>query len=264
MVSALCRFDTLTNQDYNVHGGIDLTASFRSAAEATAMGCSPLRIVIFDLDDTLYPRSSGMMAQVARLILRYMTERLGMEPETAKTLRQAYLRDYGTTMAGLVRHNDLDADDYLEYVHNLSVTDYLAPNPELGRVLQAIPQQKAIWTNASRGHACRVLDALAVRDHFTRIIDVIDTGYVSKPAPHIYADVLSMLDATGPECVLVEDSLRNLQPAKHVGMHTVLVGGDGDETVDICIPRIEQVADAVSKLRHGPSTDRMGSSAASE
>lgn len=215
-----------------------------------------LRIVIFDLDDTLYPRSSGLMAEVARLILRYMTERLGMAPGPAILLRQAYLRDYGTTMAGLLRHNDLDADDYLHYVHDLPVKEYVAPNPELNRVLHGIPLDKVVWTNASQAHARRVLDALGIGDHFTKIIDVVDTGYVSKPAPHIYRDVLDMLGATGPECVLVEDSLRNLRPAKDAGMYTVLVGGSDDETVDVSIPRIEEVGEAVGSLQDGLKANR--------
>jgi putative hydrolase of the HAD superfamily len=226
------------------------------------MGCLPLRIVIFDLDDTLYPRSSGMMLEVGRRILRYMTEQLGMEPGTARLLRQAYLQDYGTTMAGLLRHNHLDPDDYLEYVHDLPVGEYLSSNPDLDLVLQAIPLEKTVWTNGSQAHAYRVLDALGIRDHFVRVIDVVDTGYVSKPAAHIYPHVLDMLGARGPECILVEDSVRNLRPAKDLGVSTILVGEGAKEAVDVRISRIEQIGGAVSRLQERCSADHSESPSA--
>jgi len=221
------------------------------------MGCFPLRIIIFDLDDTLYPHSSGMMLEVGSLILRYMIERLGMEPENARSLRETYLRDYGTTMAGLLRHNGLDPDDYLDYVHDVPVEKYLGPNPELDLALRDIPLQKAIWTNGSRAHAKRVVDALGIRDHFDEIIDVTDTGYVSKPAPHIYPNVLDMLGAAGPECILVEDSVRNLHPAKDLGITTVLVGESMHDVVDVRIARIEQIAEAVRQLRDTSYVDHL-------
>lgn len=256
-VSDPSRFDYIADRVYNDIASRHVTPSVRNSAEARPMACSPLQIVIFDLDDTLYPRSSGMMQAVGRLILRYMTDHLGMEPQTAVLLREAYLRDYGTTMAGLLRHNSLDPDDYLAYVHDVAVHEFLAPNPELDLVLGSISVEKAIWTNGSRAHAYRVLDALGIRDHFRKIIDVVDTGYVSKPAPHIYPNVLDMLGFTGPECVLVEDSARNLRPAKALGISTILVGDSGEDAVDVKITRIEQIGEALCQLRHCTSGDHL-------
>ena len=207
-----------------------------------------LRYLIFDLDDTLYPRGSGVMEEIRRLILRYMTERLGMPAEEAKALRLRYLAEYGTTMAGLLRHQHIDPDDYLEYVHDFPIQCYLRTNEELDAVLEAIPLQKAIWTNATRAHAHRVLSVLGIRRHFSRIVDVRDMNYMSKPAPEVYHCLLKLLGAEGPECVLVEDSVRNLRPAKAVGMTTVLVDGEGDEDVDFVIGRVEEIGDVMRTL----------------
>lgn len=207
--------------------------------------------VIFDLDDTLYPRHSGVMEEVRRLILRYMTERLGMDSAEAQTLRRRYMTEYGTTMAGLLHHHHIDPEDYLAYVHNLSVARYLQANSELDRVLGAIPLRKAVWTNATRAHAERVLEALGVRRHFSSIVDVRDMDYVSKPAPHIYPRLLQLLEAEGPECILVEDSLRNLRPARGLGMITVLVDGEGQGEVDFVIGRVEEIGEVVRALREG-------------
>ena len=62
---------------------------------------------LFDLDDTLYLRGSGMMEEVRQLIIRYMTERQGMCAEEATALRLRYQIKYGTTMAGLLWHQHI-------------------------------------------------------------------------------------------------------------------------------------------------------------
>jgi len=211
----------------------------------------PLRYVIFDLDDTLYPPGSGVMEEVRRLILRYMTERLGMTGEEAHTLRHRYLLEYGTTMAGLLRHQRIDPDDYLAYVHDLPVARYLQVNDELDRVLEAIPLRKDVWTNGTRAHAERVLEALGVRQHFSSIVDVRDMDYVSKPAQEVYPRLLELLGAEGRECILVEDSVRNLRPARGLGMITVLVNGlegEGTGEVDFVIGRVEEIGAVVRAL----------------
>jgi len=200
-----------------------------------------MRYYVFDLDDTLYPRGSGVMEEVRRLILGYMTERLQMLPEEANTLRQRYLIQYGTTMAGLLRHWHIDPDDYLAYVHPVPIDRFLEPNPELDQVLEGIADPKAIWTNASRRHAERVLDVLGIGRHFWPIVDVCDMSYVSKPAPELYPRLVSLLGVEAHDCILVEDSVRNLRPAKSLGMTTVLVDGEPDDTVDFVIGRVEQI-----------------------
>lgn len=208
-----------------------------------------LRYVIFDLDDTLYPRGSGVMEEVLRLILHYMTERLGMDSEEASALRRRYLVEYGTTTAGLLHHRCIDPDDYLAYVHDIPVQRYLRANTELDRVLDTIPLSKAIWTNGTRAHAERVLRALGIRHHFSPILDIRDMGYVSKPAPELYPRLLEMLGAEGPECILVEDSVRNLRPAQPLDMITVLVGGDNGQDVDFVIPRVEEIGSVLQTLQ---------------
>jgi putative hydrolase of the HAD superfamily len=207
-----------------------------------------MRYFVFDLDDTLYPRGNGVMQEVRRLILSYMTERLQMQPEQANVLRHQYLTRYGTTMAGLLRHWHVDPDDYLSYVHPARVERFLQPNPELDRVLADIAHPKVIWTNATRLHAERVLDALGIGDHFSPIVDVCDMNYVSKPAPEVYPRFLSLVGAEGHECVLIEDSVRNLHPAKSLGMTTVLVGGESGDGVDYVIDTVEQIGELAKSL----------------
>jgi putative hydrolase of the HAD superfamily len=210
-----------------------------------------IRTILFDLDDTLYPRQAGVMGQIGTLMLRYIRSRFGLSAEEAEELRMHYFQTYGTTMRGLQVNHQIDPDEFLHYVHDIPLHRYLQTNPELDEVLSTIPQEKVIFTNASREHAERVLDQLGIRHHFARIIDVRDMDYESKPQPRAYRRVCEILGVEPQECVLVEDNLRNLRPAKELGMTTILIG-DGrtavDGSVDSVLLRVEEIGRVMAEL----------------
>jgi putative hydrolase of the HAD superfamily len=218
-----------------------------------------IRYILFDLDDTLYPRHTGIMDQIRILMLRYLRTQFNLSPDEADALRRHYFQTYGTTMRGLQINHHIDPDGFLDYVHDIPLHEYLQPNPELDRVLASIPQEKVVFTNASREHAERVLDLLAIRRHFARIIDVRDLDYESKPRPSAYHRTCALLQVRPEECLLVEDNARNLRPAKALGMTTVLVG-DGsdppDEGVDFVLSRIEEIAGVLAKIESPNSSPR--------
>ncbi len=209
-----------------------------------------IRTILFDLDDTLYPRQAGIMGQIRALILRYIQTRLDLSTSEADNLRRHYLETYGTTMRGLQVNHHIDPDDYLRYVHNIPLNEYLEPNPRLDGVLASLPQEKIIFTNASREHAEAVLAVLGIRRHFAQIVDVRDMDYESKPQPTAYRRICELLNVQPNECLLVEDNVRNLQPAKLVGMTTVLVGDTAqglDPCVDYALACIEDIGHVLGR-----------------
>jgi putative hydrolase of the HAD superfamily len=211
-----------------------------------------IRILLFDLDNTLYPRSAGVMDQIRQLILRYISERFHLAPEEADELRRRYFVTYGTTMRGLQIERHIDADEFLRYVHDIPLEAYLEPNPELDAVLASLPQEKVVFTNATREHAERVLAALGIRRRFDQIVDVRDMDYESKPQPAAYRHICELLGAEPQECLIVEDNVRNLWPARAMGMTTVLVQDDSvalGNGVDYVIHRIEEIGKVLAELK---------------
>ena len=208
-------------------------------------------ILLFDLDETLYPREAGVMDRVRARILLYLRSELHVPRAEADALRRSYLQEYGTTLRGLQINQRIDPEKYLRYVHDIPLERYLRANPELDAALADIPLTKVIFTNASREHAERVLGLLAIRRHFVRIIDIRDVEYESKPQKAAYDRACGLLGVRPQECVIVEDNVRNLRPAKALGMITVLVGdaeGQPDGSVDVTIQRIEAVGAALARL----------------
>ena len=186
-----------------------------------------LKFIIFDLDDTLYSRDNGLMQEVGRRIQLWLCNHLGLSWEEAILLRRDYFHRYGTTMGGLIVEHDANTHDYLAFVHDIPVKEYLGPNPALAAMLGSIPLRKAIYTNATAEYAWRVLRALGVDDHFEQVIGIEEVGLRNKPYLDAYERVLARLGVQGPECIMVEDSARNLGPAKALGLTTVLVGAGG-------------------------------------
>ena len=186
-----------------------------------------LKFIIFDLDDTLYSRDIGLMREVGRRIQMWLYDHLGLTWEEAAVRRGEYFRRYGTTLGGLVAEHDVDVHDYLAFVHDVPVEEYLDPDPALAAMLDGIPLRKAIYTNGTVEHARRVLRVLGVADHFEQVVGIEEVGLRNKPYRDAYERMLALLGVPGPECVMVEDSERNLWPAKALGLTTVLVDADG-------------------------------------
>ena len=217
------------------------------------------RFLVFDLDETLYPRQAGLMQEIGVRINRYLIENLHLPQDQANELRKRYYNQHGTALRGLVvERPDVDPEDYLHYVHDIRLANYLRPDPALAEMLRSIPLTKVIFTNATVEHAQNVLNILGIADQFADIVDVRRVEYVSKPNAAAYERLLSILQATGAECILIEDSVRNLLPGKALGMLTILVDGDDCAEVDYCVPDILSVKEAVeAALERQRQDDKM-------
>jgi len=199
-------------------------------------------VLIFDLDNTLYPAEKQLFSLIDVRINRYMTEVVGIPAPEVDGLRRSYWRQYGVTLQGLIRHHGVDPEDYLLYVHDVDVTAILGPDLALREVLAGLPQRKAVFTNGSLCHADRVLAALGIEDMFERVYDIRIAAYQPKPYPEPYQAVLAELGTTAERCIMIEDSRDNLLTAKQLGMGTILVGdGATPDFVDVHLDSARQV-----------------------
>jgi putative hydrolase of the HAD superfamily len=146
-----------------------------------------------------------------------------------------------------MRHHGVDPEDYLAYVHDIDISGRLHPDPELQVALSAIPLRKAVFTNSSRDHSERVLQALGITDQFEEIFDIRVANYLPKPSPEPYHAVLELINLPASCCIMVEDSPENLRTAKTLGMGTVLVGAlPATPHVDVQIPTAGDISIALN------------------
>ncbi len=208
--------------------------------------------VLFDLDSTLYPASSAASHLFDERITAFVRERLDVDEATALEIRREYLTTYGTTLNGLEHNHTIDREEYIRYVHDIELAAFLQLDAELDRQLAELPMRKAIFTNAPREHAERVLDLLGIAHHFERIFDLRLFEFRPKPEPLIYDFVLAEMGVAGREAVFVEDTAHNLLPARERGMTTILLAPEGHayppEAADFIVPDIFAALQVIRSL----------------
>ncbi len=189
-----------------------------------------IHCLLFDLDDTLYPPESGIWDMVRVRINQYLQEVMGFPPEDVGPLRARLYQQYGTTLRGLQEEYAVNMDSYLEYVHDIPLKTVLKPNKKLDGVLSQYNQRKIIFTNANAAHAQRVLKALDIEAHFEGIVDIYAIQPYCKPHIKAFNKALALIDEKPEDCLLIDDSPKNLETAKSLGMTTVSIGRHSDDS----------------------------------
>ena len=177
---------------------------------------------IFDLDNCLYPVSANLFDQIDKRMGAFIAELFGIGAQEAWRIQKDYFHAFGTTLAGLMHHHDVDPHAYLDYVHDIDLSP-IERNERMDAALAKIPGRKIIYTNADAAHADRVLKRIGIEAHFEAVHDVHAADYVPKPRPEAYTAMLVRHGIEPARAVMVEDLARNLSPAAEAGLTTVWV-----------------------------------------
>ncbi len=184
--------------------------------------------IFFDLDDTLYPSSTGLWEAIKSRMNQYMRERVGIPEAEIPRLREKYFREYGTTLRGLQANHGVDVQDFLAFVHRLPLDQYLHPDRVQQAVLASLQTRNLIFTNADAAHAGRVLKALEIEQYFADIIDVNRMDPFCKPKPEAFAIAMEAAGEHNPsKCVLIDDLPHTTRAAKELGLFSILYGPSG-------------------------------------
>jgi len=177
---------------------------------------------IFDLDNTLYPRSTNLFQQVDRRIHDYVANLLNLSREDARVIQKDYYQRYGTTLRGLMQEHRIDPDEFLAYVHDIDHS-VVKPDPRLAAAIAKLPGRRFILTNGSRAHAEKVAGRLGITSHFEEIFDIVSSDLLPKPAAATYDKFLATTGVTPEHAAMFEDLSRNLAVPAALGMATVLI-----------------------------------------
>ena len=178
---------------------------------------------LFDLDNTLYPVEAAFMGLIEKKMTAYVAREFGLAHDEAFALQKRYLREHGTTLAGLMANHGIDPQAYLDEVHDVSL-DSLTPDPALRHALARLPGRRLVFTNGDAPHAARVLDKLNLADRFEATFHIASADYLPKPNPKTFDKIVADHGLDPRATAFFEDSEKNLAPAAALGMTTVLVG----------------------------------------
>ncbi len=180
---------------------------------------------IFDLDNTLYPASCELFAQVDHRMGAFISKTLGVPYAHARHLQKAYYRQFGTTLAGLMKVHKMKPEPFLEYVHDIDLS-VLPELPDLSAAIAALPGRRLIFTNGSRRHAENVAAKIGVAHLFEDICDISALGFLPKPERAAFDRMIALHGVTAATAAMFEDMPHNLEAPHDLGMTTVLVKSD--------------------------------------
>lgn len=205
--------------------------------------------ILFDLDGTLYPNSNSSLPVIDALMTTYVQRHLGIQdPQEALRMRRSDGPRYGMTLNWLVDAHGADPEDYMRFCHNFDYNDFFQADTALNEQLLGLGGRKIIFTNAPSEHAETVLSILGIRQHFEQIFDIRYNKWRGKPFKEAYTRLLEAIERPAHECVLIEDTARNLPVAKAMGMTTVFIGNDPIQSADVVVPNIYEALPSIRKL----------------
>ncbi len=178
---------------------------------------------IFDLDNTLYDIKLGVFKKISKRITKFIIDELQLNEDKAKILQREMYLKYGLTLRGLIIEKKINPDKFLDFVHDVDHPELKTDN-ELISLLKNLNGKKCIYTNAPYSHAKKILTLLGIFDIFDDILDIKNTDYIPKPdiaSFEIMKRKLGISFEFGKKSIFVEDTLKNLKPAKQIGMSTV-------------------------------------------
>jgi len=177
---------------------------------------------IFDLDNTLYPKIANLFAEIEKKMTTYVMNELNVDFKRANFLRDYYWKNYGTTLSGMMQEHKIDPIPYLYEVHDIPL-DSLTVDPLLVKEINKLNGEKIVYTNGSKFHANRVLNARGLTDCFHQIYGIEDANYVPKPEEGAYKQIIKLADVNPLSAVMFEDEPKNLEVPHKMGMQTVLI-----------------------------------------
>ncbi|NNE57495.1 MAG: pyrimidine 5'-nucleotidase [Hellea sp.] len=182
---------------------------------------------IFDLDNTLYSGDAAFFSQIDKKMTAYISDYLQLDPPDARKIQKQFLAEYGTSLSGLMAVHGMDPAPFLDFVHDVDL-GHLDPCPDLPTAISTLPGKKYIFTNGSQKHAENVGKHLGIYDLFDGVFGIEDVDYVPKPQRSPYVKFCDVFDVEPSRAIMFEDSVRNLEVPKFMGMSTVLVTSDAD------------------------------------
>ncbi|KAG7949741.1 hypothetical protein I3843_13G077900 [Carya illinoinensis] len=238
--------------------------------------------LLFDLDDTLYPLSSGLSEACTKNIEDYMVQKLGVEEKQVPEMNHVLYKNYGTTLAGLkaIGYN-FDYDDYHSFVHGRLPYEILKPDPVLRNLLLSLHIRKVIFSNANKAHVTKALSKLGLDDCFDVIVsfetlnpttnekinechNIIDvpsdqsknaeselpkTPIICKPFKNAFELAFNKANINPQRTLFFDDSIRNIQTGKLMGLDTVLVGASNRvDGVDYALESLHNIKEALPVL----------------
>lgn len=189
---------------------------------------------LFDLDNTLHDASSAIFPSINHAMTSYVARHLNLDPQAASQLRDHYWRMYGATLLGLVKHHGVDPHHFLHETHLFNeisgkhlqdLAGMVRGEKGLRQILNRLPGEKILLTNAPKSYALKVLKELGLIGCFKAIEAIEDMElhqqWRPKPDHLMFKRLLNKYRCAPQRAILVDDTLGHLLEYSKLGIKTV-------------------------------------------
>ena len=223
-----------------------------------------MKVWLFDYDLTLYgDEERYVINSLDHRISLFVQKTVGGDFESAHRIRTDYLEKFGTTLAGLMAMNGTDPDEFFDFIHEPEYLTYPKRAPEKLALLQGLLGPRYVFTNGRHDWSEAGMAHMGIAPAIDGVFDLKMMDWEGKPHESAYEKMERWLAHVLPErcgampgwecsmpadkrdIVLLEDSLRNLEPAHRRGWTTVLVNPNVEAPawVDFHIPHLMNLRD---------------------
>ena len=208
------------------------------------------KIWLFDYDLTLYGEEERfVLNSLDHRISLFVQKVVGCDFETAHKVRTDYLERFGTTLSGLMALHHTNPEDFFDFIHEPEFLIYPKVSPEKLALLESLEGRRYVFTNGRGDWSRAGMAHMQIDSAIEDVFDLKRMNWEGKPHASAYEKAEKWLESRGVFCkkdadksqiVLLEDSLRNLEPAHERGWTTVLVNPNiqAPAWVDFHIPHL--------------------------
>ena len=206
---------------------------------------------LFDLDNTLYSPNLGIFSQIDERMKKFISKKLELSETKSFILQKNFYKKYGTTLYGLMKHYEVDPQEFCNYVHNINLKN-LKHSKSLRSKLQALPGRKIIYTNGDYKYAKKILRCLGIEDQFLDIFDITKSNYIPKPMKSSLNKLIKQYELNPLETAYFDDLEKNLMSASLKGFTTIHIseksGSESQSYIDFRFKTVINALDMISKV----------------
>ena len=185
------------------------------------------KIVIYDLDDTLYNKTSEFGEILDTTMAEALIYDLGLkmnidEAKELVTLSYKIYRDGGEIF---YRDYGIKPKDLFIAYHKRKPVEKIVPYINLLEKIKKVDAEQYIFTASDRYASEKILKHLGLYEFFKdKYYSVEDFGVFKKnESSDVYYEYCKKINVKPEDCVFVDDSYSNLEFAKETGMTTVRI-----------------------------------------
>ncbi|MEI6731968.1 MAG: HAD family hydrolase [archaeon] len=212
------------------------------------------KLIIFDMDGTLYRFSSGTNFRDSEMYAKIKENSYSFLERKLKINRQKAIEKYnqiknefrGEMSIGIERKLGINRYEFFANTWDLSPEELLEKR-DLSGILDSLGLRKVVLTSAPAVWARKVLRYLNVSER----VEAVFSGEpdIRKPDVRVFKQICDRFEVKPSEVISIGDQLEtDILPAKSLGMTTILVGSES-ELADYCIKSIYDLPNLMEELK---------------